>query len=34
VLVRAINAYFRQDLKQVYLAIITVKEKDLSFTIL
>jgi hypothetical protein len=33
ILVRAINAYFRQDLEQVYLAIIIVKGKDLSFII-
>jgi hypothetical protein len=32
--VRAMNAYFRQNLEQVYLAIIIVREKDLSFTIL
>jgi hypothetical protein len=32
--VRAINAYYRQNPKQVYLAIITVKEKDVSFTVL
>jgi len=34
VLVRAINAYFRQDPDQVYLVIIIVKREDLSFTVL
>jgi hypothetical protein len=32
--VRAINAYFRQNLDQVYLAIVTVKGDEASFTIL
>jgi hypothetical protein len=32
--VRAINAYFRQDLDQVYLAMVTVKNDETSFTIL
>ena len=33
VLMQAINAYFRQDPDQVYLAIVTVKREDLSFTV-
>jgi hypothetical protein len=33
VLVRAMNAYFRQNSDQVYLAIITVKDEKASFTI-
>jgi hypothetical protein len=32
--VRAINAYFRQDPDQVYLAIITMKGDKTSFTVL
>jgi len=32
--VRAMNAYFRQELKQVYLAIVIVKREDLFFTVL
>jgi hypothetical protein len=32
--VRAMNAYFRQDLEQVYLAIVIMKGEDLSFTVL
>ena len=32
--VRAINAYFRQNLDQVYLAIVTVKGDEASFTVL
>jgi hypothetical protein len=34
VLVRAMNAYFRQNPDQVYLAIIIVKGDEASFTIL
>jgi hypothetical protein len=34
VLVRAMNAYFRQDPDQVYLAIITVKGEKTFFTVL
>jgi hypothetical protein len=33
-LVRAMNAYFKQDPDQVYLAIITVRREDLFFTVL
>jgi hypothetical protein len=33
-LMRAINVYFRQDPDQVYLAIITVKSDEASFTVL
>jgi hypothetical protein len=32
--VRAINAYFRQNPDQVYLAIVTVKGDEASFTVL
>jgi hypothetical protein len=34
ILVRAINAYFRQNPDQVYLAIITVKGDETFFTVL
>jgi hypothetical protein len=34
VLVRAINAYYKQNPDQVYLAIIAVQKKDVSFTVL
>jgi hypothetical protein len=34
VLVRAMNAYFRQDLNQVYLAMVTMKGEKAFFTIL
>jgi hypothetical protein len=34
VLVRAMNAYYRQDPDQVYLAMITVKREEAFFTIL
>jgi hypothetical protein len=33
-LVRAMNAYFRQNSDQVYLAIVIMREEDLSFTVL
>jgi hypothetical protein len=33
VLIRAINAYFKQDSDQVYLAIIIMKKDEVSFTI-
>ena len=32
-LIRAMNAYYRQDPKQIYLTIITVKKDELSFTV-
>jgi hypothetical protein len=32
--IRVINIYFKQDLEQVYLAIVIVKGKNLFFTIL
>jgi hypothetical protein len=34
VLMRAINAYYRQDPEQVYLAMVTVKGDELFFTVL
>jgi hypothetical protein len=34
VLVRAMNAYFRQDPEQVYLAMVIIKRDNLSFTVL